>query len=235
MVKGLYDAGQHLYSKMRSIQIVANNLANINTTGYKREVPFAEIIARKENQLNKQLTDFTSGALVETNNPLDLAITGRGLFMIKTENGIELTNNGNFQISEDGFLVNEQGNKVMSRNGEININEALITSKDKLVITKSGEIKMGDVYIDQLVIADVGDQSMLQRTANQNFTILNDEVAVADESTFEIHQGYIEESNVNPILEMQAMIQINKDFEASQKIVGSLDQMMSKTQEIGRV
>jgi flagellar basal-body rod protein FlgG len=235
MVKGLYDAGQHLYSQMRSIQIVANNLANINTTGYKREVPFAEIIARAENQNNSQLTDFTSGTLVETENPLDLAITGRGLFMIKTDNGIELTNNGKFQISEEGFLVNGQGNKVMSKNGEVNINEEMISSKDSLVITKTGEIKIGDVFIDQLVVANVEDQSMLQRTADQNFIVINDEVQIADDTKFEIHQGYIEESNVNPILEMQAMIQINKDFEASQKIIGSLDQMMSKSQEIGRV
>ncbi len=235
MVKGLYDAGQHLYQRMRSIQIVANNLANINTTGYKREVPFAEIIAKEENQINKQITDFTAGSLVETNNPLDLAITGRGLFMIKTENGVELTNNGKFSISEEGYLVNEDGYKVLSKNGEINISESILESKEPLVVTKNGEIKSGTVIIDQLMIADVHDQSILQRKPNQNFSLLSDEIQIADENSYEIYQGYIEESNVNPIHEMQAMIQINKDFEASQKIVGSIDTILSKAQEIGRV
>lgn len=236
MVKGLYEAGNHLYSRMRSIQIVANNLANINTTAYKREIPFSEIIARTENQQNSQITDFTSGALTETNNPLDLAISGHGLFMVKTDNGVELTSNGKFSISDEGFLVNEDGNKVMSKNGEININEALINAKDKLTITTNGEIKIGEVLIDQLMVADVRDQSMLERTSSQNFRMLNGEIPVADESTYEIHQGYVEESNVNPILEMQAMIQINKDFEASQKVVNSLDTIMGRAaQEIGKV
>lgn len=235
MVKGLYEAGNHLYSKMRSIQIVANNLANINTTAYKREVPFSEIIARTENQRNGQITDFTAGALTETDNPLDLAISGHGLFMIQTNNGVELTSNGKFSISDDGFLVNEDGNKVLSKNGEININEMMIDAKNQLTISKNGEIKIGDVLVDQLMIADVQDQSMLERTSSQNFKFLGGKIPVANESDYEINQGYVEESNVNPVLEMQAMIQINKDFEASQKIVTSLDQIMGHAREIGRV
>lgn len=234
MIQGLYDAGNNLYAQTKSLELVANNLANISTTGYKREVPFSEYITRLSNQPMDQFTDFTEGTLTETKSPLDLAVTGNAFFVVETSRGRELTRNGKFKISDDGYLVNGEGDKVLGTGGEINLSEALTNKNSQIKISKEGEVSIGDRKIGSLLIEKINGQADLQRSPDQNFLAPENE-SRADAGNFEVHQGYLEDSNVNPILEMQAMISINKNFEATQKIIKSLDDTMSRTKEIGKV
>ncbi len=235
MIKGLENASRSMLEKMRNLQIVANNLANINTTGYKREIPFTEYVRRGENQPTLQLTDFTEGSLIETDNPFDLAITGKGFFAIKTNRGVELTKNGKFKVSEDGYLVTDDNEKVLGRSGEINFYEN-ITGKNKDVkITANGEIKVDGNIVDQLMIVKMPAQKNLVRTENQKYYLPDNNYTPAENKDFSIKQGFLEESNTNPVIEMQAMIQLEKDYEAAQKMVASMDNLMSKSREIGKV
>ena len=123
MDRGLFDAARSMNIKMKNMEIVANNLANVNTTGYKREIPFSEYLSRMENKPLKQLSSFEQGNLVQTDNPLSLAITGNGFFMIKTDRGIELTRNGNFMLTKEGDLVTQDGSPVVTQGGTVNIFE----------------------------------------------------------------------------------------------------------------
>ncbi len=235
MIKGLYNSGISMYTRMKNMEIIANNLANLNTTGFKREVPFSEYLSREDGVQVKVVTDFSNGNLTETGNPFDLAITGNGFFMVQGDNGKEITKSGKFNISEDGFLVDERGQKVLSSNGAINIMDSIIEKDKPITITKSGIIKQGDTIIDKLSITNVENPNLLVRTEGQNFKYPDEEYQPANETDYEILQGYLEESNANPIIELENMIRISKDFEAAQKAVNSIDTVLGQSKEIGRV
>ena len=235
MDKGINTIAKNLNQHMKNIEIIANNLANINSTGYKRELPFAEFLSRAENKDQKQITDFTEGMFTLTGNPLDLALSGDGFFVVKTEKGNEITKNGKFSLTEDGHVVTAMGNKVMSAKGEINISESSFDKNKEMVITKKGEIKLGDDVIDRLLIVRVENPEKLIRTESQNFFMEDEDYQTAVEENYNVIQGYLEESNTNPILEMQAMIGINKNYETSQKMMGSFDRVMGMTNEVGKV
>lgn len=235
MVNGIFNVARSLNSKVKSIDVLANNLANINSTGFKKQVPFQEYLNQNGNIEVKQTTDYGQGEVILSANPLDLAISGDGYFLVKTGKGAELTRNGKFHISEDGFLVNGNGDKVLGNNGEINFGGLMENDNPSISISKTGEIKMGETDIDSLVIAKLENPQEAMRTSNSNFAVADDNYSIASPQSYEIVQGYLEESNVNPILEMQSMIQTNKDYESAYKIMRYLDQAMEKSNQIGRV
>jgi flagellar basal-body rod protein FlgF len=235
MIKGIYHAASSMRTQMKDLEVVANNLANINSTGYKRELPFAEILSRTGNPNIKQLTDFREGVAVVTGNPFDFSISGKGFFVLKTEEGIRLTRNGKFMLTEDGFLVNEKGSRVMGQKGPVNLSDLFFDKSKSISITSDGEIKIGDKYIDKIMVAKIDSQENLIRTQDQEFAYENDEYEIADEKDYAISQGYIEESNVNPVEEMQSMIQLNRDFETTQKMIQTFDSYLGKVTESGKV
>ena len=235
MVNGIYNVARSLNTKVKSIDVLANNLANINSTGFKKQVPFQEYLDKNGDIAVKQTTDYGQGEVILSANPLDLAISGDGYFLVKTENGTELTRNGKFHISEDGFLVNGNGDKVLGNNGEISFGDLIDADNPSISISKTGEIKIGETNVDSLVIAKLENPQEAIRTSSSNFAVADDNYSVASPQNYEIVQGYLEESNVNPILEMQTMIETNKDYESAYKIMRYLDQTMEKSNQIGRV
>jgi len=240
MIKGLADSANSLYSKMKDVSVTANNLANINTVGYKREIPLFEYMLRNaNNELDekKQLTDFTEGNFMQTGNTFDLAIQGEGFFVIETERGKELTRDGKFSVTEDGYVVNREGNKVMGRSGEINVYEGVL-DKDRgnITISEDGEVKAGDLELNRILIVKPEDGSDVQRTAGQNFYSENQDYVTLEEEQYQIKQGFLEEANVNPVLELQNLIQTSKDSEALQKLISSLDTMMGyASKDVGKL
>lgn len=236
MIKGMYFISQNLGYKDKNMQIVANNLANINTTGFKRELPFVEIMSRIADAPVKQLTDLAQGNLMQTSNTLDLAISGQGYFTVQNDRGgLEYTRNGRFRISDDGFLVNEEGQKVMGKNGEINLSDYTFDQQRNVTITKNGEIRIGENVVDELSIARLDDPSKMLRQNGLNFQDSEGVAPEAESGTYQIQQGYLEESNTNPILEMQSMIELGKDFETAQKMMNYLDESLGRATEIGKV
>ncbi|MEW6194118.1 MAG: flagellar hook basal-body protein [Bacteroidota bacterium] len=236
MIKGIYTVARSLEHRTKNIDVVANNLANINTTGYKREVPFSEYIDEFGQSYIKKISSQQQGETILTSNPLDMAIYGDGFFAVKDEDGkVELTRDGRFRISDEGYLVDANGKKVLGQNGTISLEEILRQKDSIFLVSSAGEIKIGNQLVDTLLIVKVDNPEELVRSGGSNF-ITNDENftnALADE--FKISQGYIEQSNTNPILEMESMIQLNKTYETSQKIINSLDQSLDLANQIGKV
>ena len=235
MEPGLEFAEIAMRNKLQNIQIVANNLANINTTGFKRGLAFSEVFDQEQQNITTELTDFSEGVFVETNDPLNVAISGNAYFTVKTPDGEHLTKNGDFIIDQEGYLANREGFRVMAQNGEVNLQEHLLEGKKSLVITKNGEIKADDLIIARLKIQSVNDNKVLEKAEGQRFFTSDKIYNAVNETEFEIHHGYLESSNTNAILEMQAMIQLQKDYEAAQKMITSLDDTLSQTNEIGQV
>lgn len=234
MIKGIYTVARSLEQHSKNIDVIANNLANINTTAYKREIPFSEYIDEFGNSRIRKVTSQTQGETVMTSNPLDLAIYGNGFFAVKDENGnTELTRDGRFRLSSDGFLVDANNYKVLGQNGPINLDETLLQKDAVINISSSGEIKIGEEIIDTLLILKVDEPENLQRSGGSNF-ILPEDYSTAKETDYKISQGYLEQSNTNPILEMESMIQMNKAYETSQKIIAALDQSLDMANQIGK-
>ena len=235
MVNGLSNTAKSLQTKMRNLEIIANNLANINTTGYKKQVAFLEYLSGAEEDSPKQITDFSEGEFIETGNKFDMAVSQKGFFVIETDRGKELTKNGKFKLDESGNLVNEQGHLVQGQNGSINIFEHVVSKDADVTVTKGGEVKIGEMIVDRLMIAKIDDQTGMTRTENENFYFADQRFHIAEENEFTVLQGYLEESNTNPVIEMQSMISLNRDFQAAQKMIHSFDDIMGKSKEIGKV
>ncbi len=235
MIKGIYTAARGLNSRMKNLEIVANNLANLNTTGFKRELPFSEIMNQYGKIDIKKATDFQQGNLTETSNPLDFAISGNGFFVIQTETGTELTRDGKFNISIDGYLVTQQGNKVLGKNGPISVNNLSLDNNKKLTVSSDGEIKYGDDVIDTLLVANLNNPEQSVRSTGVNFKTGDDGFKIASPNSFIIKQGFQEESNINPIMEMQAMIQLNTEYDSAHKMINYLDRSLGQANQIGKV
>ncbi len=235
MIKGIYEAGRSLDGKMKSMEIIANNLANVNTTGFKRGIPFSEVINQYGDVQVKSVTDYQQGNSIETKNPLDLYLNGNGLFAVQTAHGVELTRSGKFTISDDGYLADEHGNHVLGRNGEINLDEKMFGNKQSITIAKDGEIKIGDTPIDKLLITRLDKSRDIEKVDGSHLVYKDGPIEELPDDEYEIQQGYLEESNSNPITELEAMIKISNDYQTNQKMVQFLDQSLGDANEIGKV
>lgn len=236
MIKGIYTAGRSLEYRTKNIDVIANNLANLSTTGYKREVPFSEIINDFGEVQTKKLTSQQQGDIIQTSNQLDLAISGNGFFALRNEEGnIELTRDGRFKISDEGFLVDNANRKVMGKRGDISLDEILRNKIAVVLVTKEGEIKIGDKVIDSILVLNVENSSELLRSGGSNFLTDGQEYFAVPEGGYGISQGFLENANTNPIVEMEAMIQLNKEYESTQKIIAALDKSLEQANEVGRV
>lgn len=235
MIKGIFQAGRSLTNQTKNLERVANNLANINTIGFKREGMFVEYLNQFGNTEIRTPIDLRQGNLAQTGNPLNLAIAGEGYFILQSNEFYELTRNGNFLISEDGFLTDQSGKKVLGKNGAINLLNYSIDQQQTLTINEEGEIKIGELVVDTLMIANNSEKLNALHNLNLNYDELAQLIDSDIDSNYRIMQGFLEDSNVNPIEEMELMIRISKDYEASYRIVQSLDDSIQKANEIGKV
>lgn len=236
MIKGIYTVARNLEQRSKNIDVIANNLANINTTAYKREIPFAEYIDEFGNAQIKKVTSQNQGETILTSNPLDVAIYGEGFFVLKGDDGsTELTRDGRFKISDEGFLIDTNGKKVLGQHGSINLEDTLLEKGAVINISSSGEIKIGDQIIDSMLVIKVDSPENLVRSGGSNFLLPEENYVYANENDFKISQGYLEQSNTNPILEMESMIQMNKAYETSQKVIAALDQSLDMANQIGKI
>lgn len=237
MVQGLKSAATSLNLNDKKIGSLVNNLANINSTGYKREMPFEQIIDKNgEVKLRNTILDFQQGDLVQTDNPLDLAISGEAFFVTENINGeLQFTKNGKFEISDDGYIIDAVGNKLVGKGGAILLQEDFWQQNQTISISTEGEISVGKNFIDKLQLVQIENKENLVRTGNNNYMLNEGYFSKAEEDSYKVSQGYLENSNVNPILEMEEMIRISKEYESAQKMIQYLDEIMGKANEIGSI
>ncbi len=235
MVSGIDMAAKGMQARMKNLDIVANNLANLNTTGFKRQLPFSTILDQFGNATIQQNIDFRQGDIEQTSNPLDLAISGNGYFVVQTNNGTALTRDGSFKINNEGYLVDANGNEVMGNNGAIYLNNLNSTQKKEITISNKGEIKLGSDVVDNLLIAKMNEPENAQQTSGVDFLPGAGGYQIASPENYTVKQGYLEESNVNAIKEMEQMIQISHEYDSNHKIINYLDKSLDEANQIGKV
>lgn len=218
---------------MREMGVVANNIANMGTTGFKSEHGiFAEHIARLESagqidpggpdlslsmgQLAAHATDFSDGGLSPTGSPLDMAITGDGFFQVDTDLGVRLTRSGHFLISEQNQLIDASGNAVLSdAGGPI----AIPPDASELAVGADGTITADGAQIARVGVV-TAPALTLQREGT-NYWVSPDTAPVENPV---IASGFLEQSNVNPVLEMARMIEVQRHYDAGQSLIDLEDE-----------
>jgi len=234
MLKGIYDAASGLLPQITRLDTVANNLANANTAGFKRELVFAqEFTQAQQRALGKQadwekvkisgvVTDFAQGPLERTGNPLDMAIEGDAFFVVRTPNGEMYTRDGNFTLSAEGVLISGSGYPVLSETGEITVNGVEFIADEKGRLTVDGK------PVGTLELVTFPQPYPLQREANGLYAQPADAPAPTRAENFTLVQGAVEGANVNLISEMVEMIESYRHFETGQRIVQIQDESLGK-------
>ena len=210
---------------IRELQAIANNVANISTTGYKREgVIFSEYIKKIGNEGslsmargNTRHLDLSSGTTIQTDGKLDLAIKGSGFFLISTPEGERLTRSGAFLTSQDNTITNNVGNTLLDDAGNP------ITLPDRL--NNLSIDADGGIWADGLQIANLGlweptEPAAIRHVAGTQFTAETINLVEAPI----VQQGYLEDSNVNPVSEIARMIEVQRSYELGQKFMDLEDQ-----------
>lgn len=247
MIKGLYSSSNGMPPMLVRMEVLSNNLANINTTGFKKDTMFVEMMndpgvapGAKAGELTGRLnvektTDFGIGSLNQTNNPLDVALQGEGYFVAQTPQGERFTRNGNFTLALDGTLTTRDGYPVLGNDGKIKFPDLQRITQESVVVTQSGEITVGKTEIGKLRIVEFKDQTRLKKTGDAMFRIEpNDDARMSEMEFPNVKQGFLEESNVDGIAEMIEMIEITRNFESNQKAIASQDATLERALEVGK-
>ncbi len=222
----------------RAMDIVANNVANVNTTGYKREnIAFDSYLIKPTPKDSFKFAvdygtyrDVAQGATIVTGNPLDLAIQGKGYFPVQTEAGIRYTRSGSFMLNAEGEMVTPAGLKVLG-DGDQPI--VFPTDAQDILISSDGTItaKTGGGSTIQ-----VGTIRPVQFENEQSLTPLGDNLYAATEAPMTesdgvVVQGAIEQSNVQAIEEMTKMIEVSRTYQLVTRLLEKESQRQSKAIE----
>ncbi|HAY06108.1 MAG TPA: flagellar hook-basal body complex protein [Hyphomonas sp.] len=229
MSNSIYASLARQAGLMQEMQVVANNLANASTTGYKTDrAIFAEFLVAtgpdsdslSMGGLAGHSFKFEQGALRTTGGQFDLAIQGDGFFAINTPQGPRLTRAGHFQLSAAGNIIDAQGNNVLGTSGN-----AITIPPEATQVAISGD---GSVSYDGQLVERIGvfmPQGQLLRDSNTLFSAPEGYAAV---ETTGIVQGALESSNVSPVLEVARMIEVQRAYEAGQSLLEKEDQRISQ-------
>jgi flagellar basal-body rod protein FlgF len=247
MIKGIYSSEAAMRPKMARMEVLANNLANINTTGFKADRVFVRMLEQSTKGAGDERGDMTgvttgkyidttSGSLQNTQNPFDLAIDGDGYFAVQTSRGTRLTRNGNFTMSKDGTLTTAEGYALLGTNGPIQVPQKDQRDVRSLTITQSGEVVMDKETVGQLRLVVPEHPDALKKD-HESLMFVDEDERVMDVAPdrISVRQGFLEESNVEGIQEMIAMIELSRGFETDQKMIQSQDATLDRSIEIGRV
>ena len=222
----------------REMQVVANNIANASTIGFRREgMLFSEFVVsagRTEPSLsmalgNTRQTYQQQGALEQTNGTFDLAVEGEGFFQLDTAQGPRLTRAGMFTPNQAGELVNMDGHRLMDAGGA-----AVFVPPDatRVTIARDGTVSADDDPIAQIGLVRPQDPVTMRRAEGTLFIV---DGAIEPVEAPAILQGFLESSNVDPILEMTRMIEVQRAYERGQKLLESEDERIrSVVQTLGR-
>ncbi len=250
----LFTAVTGAIAEQRRLDIISNNLANVNTLGYKKEgisfrAYFQDYVRKLSEEINQEeinigeeidlpnllksteyvvvsetTTDFSQGSIKVTDNPLDLAIDGGGFFKVRTDKGFLYTRKGNFRLNSKGEIVTAEGYRLMST-----MDKPIVISGKNILISDDGEVFVDGSFAGKINIVDFPDRRLLQRLEGQYFRNVNPlGNRELRPSNFRVIQGALETSNVNVVYEMVNMIETLRKFEAGQRVITTFSDTTSR-------
>lgn len=235
-------AASGLRSRMQSLDLLANNLANTGTAGFKRDTEYYGLYNSDESSgssgtsglpvVERQWTDFSQGSIQVTANPMDVALNGSGFLVVNGPSGPLYTRNGNLQVLPDGTLGTAQGYVLQDTGG----NAISVKPGQAVEISTDGSITQNGTAIGQLKVVDFKNPQSLSKLGNTLFQNADPQnLPVAPQAT-QVQQGKIEGSNVPVAEAAMQLVGVMRQFEMLQKAVGISSEMDTKSiQEVARV
>lgn len=210
---------------MREMQIIANNIANSSTAGFRREgAIFSEYIARLDGEPslsmahgNTRHVDLGQAGLTSTGGTYDLGLQGEGFFLIATPSGDRLTRAGAFSPSAEGVLVNSDGYALLDAGGAP---VPVPFGARTVAVAADGTVSADGEPVSQIGVWQPADPLSLRHQSGTLFTA--EDIEPADSAV--IHQGFLEDSNVEPVSEISRMIAVQRAYELGQKFLEAEDQ-----------
>ena len=249
MNRGLYTSAIGMMTQMNNMDIITNNMANVDNTGFKKDTPvvqsFSEEMMKIFNDDNERLikrdnnigkvslgnfitevsTDFSAGSMKRTDGAYDLAIEGDGFFAIEAfnKNGETVeryTRDGSFTINKNNELMTKEGNYVLGENGRI------VIPNGNVKISENGSVYSNNEFVDRIKIVDFENKETLRKYGDN----LYDRISETKDKPFtgKILQNHIEGSNVNIVQEMVRMIDVSRIYELNQRIVQTHDTILGR-------
>jgi flagellar basal-body rod protein FlgG len=232
---GIGDVAKASEHKILQLDVVAHNLANVGTTGFKAERyhPGAvmDVTPKAGSATGAAFTivDHSQGSMQKTDNALDVAIEGEGFFAVQTAQGMAFTRNGNFLVNKNNQLVTQSGQRVLGKQGPITI------SGGNVDIGTAGDVSVNGVIAGELRIVRFDNVRALTRNQEGLFSDPGTAGMKALEKP-EIKSRQLEMSNVNAIREMAEMIDIQRSFETYQKVIHTMTDLDKlATSRIGKL
>ncbi len=219
---------------MQALDVVANNLANAATSGYKAQFEFHELLegakGREVPQARSQWTDLAQGTLVPTGKSTDLALSGAGFFVVEGKSGPLLTRNGSFRQLPTGELASSEGYKVRSSaGGSLSLRPGV-----PFLVRTDGVVMQDGIEAGRIEVAEVAEVNRLEKMGNTLFNPKN--AGELKPSDAEVVQGSVEGSNVSVVDASIRMISVMRQFESLQKALTLNAEMNRKTlEEVARV
>ncbi|HXG24384.1 MAG TPA: flagellar hook-basal body protein [Chthonomonadales bacterium] len=248
MVRGIYAAATGMLAQQAVQDALAGNLANINTAGYKQDIPtfrmLREMALRRYTRgagdpgvpvgtmgmgatFDRTVTDMAPGPLENTRNPFDLALHGSGFFAVQTPRGERYTRAGQFHVAPAGngpdgkpasYLVDDSGNRVLGLQGPINLGGA-----NDFVVQPDGTVLTGGAVIDRLKLVDAPNTALIKEGGNL-FALRGAPIP----STARVRQGFLEKANFSVVSSMVKMITVQRAYEAAQRAIHTQDDALNK-------
>ncbi len=243
MDSGYYAACAGLVAKMQALDLAANNLANVSTTGFRgQNATFQSVMAGVKARsasgtqlinefgvLNAPSFNFTQGNLESTGNPLDVAIEGPGFFAVQTGDGVRYTRNGSFRLSANGQLLSASGDPVLGEQGPIQL------ANGSIAVSRDGTISINGALAGKLRIVEFPPSTPITSAGASYYSAPQAAAGKATRSTLE--QGKLESSNVNPISGAVELISIQRNAEMLQRALATFHSQFNQlaAQELPKV
>ena len=265
MIKGLYTAHTGMVNEMKRLDVLANNLANADTTAYKKEGTtsrtFADELAIKikdtshyglpqtlgeislVTHLGQVYTDYSTGSFEVTDVETDFALEGAGFFAVSftDKNGntsVKLTRDGNFIVDSAGYLRTKDGDYVLNATGALNMNPDPANYVRVNNLQEFAVDQQGYIYQNQQLVGTLGvvDVEDYDYIEKYGENLYNlVEGGTVKASEARVQQGMLESSNVNVVDEMVNMIAIQRAYDAGQKVIRSVDETLATTVKLGSI
>lgn len=245
MLRSLYISASGMLAQRRTMDVLTNNLANVDTIGYKKDSlmtkPFSDVLIGRINDpeynsagigkfsyglhADEISTSFEQGPMQGTDRTADLALAGDGFFVVETPQGLRFTRSGNFQVDGNGFLCTNEGYYVRGTAGRIRV------GSQQFAVDSSGNI-VSAAGTAKLQIVKFANNNVLRKAGNNLYS----GPLTAQNATCEVRQGFLEGSNVDLGSEMVNMIAVQRNYESNQRMISIINSTLEKTvNEVGRL
>jgi flagellar basal-body rod protein FlgF len=244
MIDRLQYSMRALQMLSRTQEVVANNMANLNTAGFKKDKLFFHAFQNKlhgkeiQDPQADQILNMQAGEFKQTGNPFDFAIEGNGFFQVEQDGQMMLTRSGRFHLDREGYLRDSNNGYVQGSNGRVYIPqfyEFNTRNEDVNVeVAKDGTIRLNDEAVDKIKLLRVDNLQNLERRTNSYLALTKGSAEVDTTST--ISQGFFETGNINPLEEMTNMVTTMRLFESQQRVMTTSDDLLRKaTSSLGKI